>query len=259
MANEEVEDYGDLSCHYQDFGDGGLVCNAANMNSKSTTYRTTRTICANCDVGKIYREVGCDQFNAQTNHLPVAGGIHQMKPKIFCKRKVRETTIEQCRSCTLANAETMTEITKATFGLLHSEGFESALDDFEKARKALRESEFDGVIRSSISMLESAMKIAQGRLTGTIEGKNVTDLWKFTSKVLKINELGNSNVSKIGAHLSGVIEPLGGLRNSLSDAHGDGDDTPEVPAMLAEFVFMTSCCLVTLIIRRYIQLKREMN
>lgn len=254
MTTGDTDEYGDISCQYQSFGEGGLVCTIAGEIGNRCTHRTSPKICANCDVGKIYREVGCDQHTAQMFILIVHGGISALKPKIFCKRRKRDTTLEHCQTCTLVTAETTREIITATAGLLHSEGFDSALDDFEKARKALRECEFDAVIRSSISMLESAMKIAQGRMTNTIEGKTVTDLWKNTSKLMKLNEIGGTSVSSLGSQLSGVISSLGGIRNSLSDAHGDGDDAPEVPAMLAEFVFISSCGLVTLVIRRFNQL-----
>ena len=256
MTNGNTDEYGDISCPYQSFGEGGLVCTIAEKKGNSCTPRTSPKICANCDVGKIYREVGCDQHTGQTYHLTVMGGIIPTKPKIFCKRKKRDTKFEQCQTCTLVTAETTREIITATAGLLHSEGFDSALDDFEKARKALRECEFDAVIRSSISMMESAMKIAQGRMTNTIEGKTITDLWKSISRLMKLDEIGGTSVSSLGSQLSGVISSLGGIRNSLSDAHGDGDDAPEVPAMLAEFVFISSCGLVTLVIRRFNQLMK---
>lgn len=246
----------DIACQFREVTRGGLRCTVADCSLRNTTDKTTREICASCHVGRVYREIGCDQLSPQTLHLIMHGqGIFPQTPTLFCERILDTTTLENCKSCTLATAETTKEVIASTVGLLHSEEFESTLDDFEKARKALRDCECDAVIRSSISMLESAMKSVQERMVGSAEGNNVTDLWRSTGPLLRVNEIGESRTPNLGGQLAGVISSLGGLRNSLSDAHGDGDNAPEVPAMLAEFVFNTSCGLVTLVVRRYTELK----
>ncbi|MEN6519227.1 MAG: hypothetical protein ABFC38_13815 [Methanospirillum sp.] len=205
----------DILCPHLTFGNGDLICTIVGPDLHRATSQTTREICKNCDVGRIIREIGCDQFDAQTHHIINYNGTGALQPRITCRIKYKGTTYEQCSICDIATAETALEVFSETAGLLHFHGFESARHDFEKARQALHACEYDAVIRSSIAMLESTMKIVHDRLK----------------------------------------RPH--FRNSLSDAHGDGDDAPEVPATLAEFIFLTSCSLATLIVRRYVHIAKS--
>lgn len=250
-----IDEYNkDIACPHLTFGNGDLMCTIVGPDLHRSTFHTTREICKNCDVGRIIREIGCDRFDAQTHHIINYNGTGALQPRITCRMKYGRTTYEQCSVCNIATAETALEVLSETASLLRFHGFESARHDFEKARQTLHACEYDAVIRSSIAMLESTMKIVHDRLNHPHErDAALTKLWKSTSRLLSFDEIGGPLTYKLGVNLANVMEPLGHFRNTLSDAHGDGDNAPEVPEILAEFVFLTSCSLVTLIIRRYVQ------
>jgi hypothetical protein len=59
--------------------------------------------------------------------------------------------------------------------------------------------------------------------------------------------------------LSGVVTHLGGLRNTLGDAHGKGIFPPDVSESIAELALNTASTLSTAVIRRFNQIKEKPN
>lgn len=253
-----LDDEVNIECPMQNTGMGTLLCRGAAGKGSSATSKTTPEICARCKAGRIYREIGCDQWTAAIRLLtPGNAEIHSFGEDILCNRRKRRTTLEYCQTCTLVTAETTRNVSVVTKGLLQAQEFGSAYRHFVKARESLRDADFDGAITNSISMLESAMKHCLNRLGEEYDGEDVTHLWKSTSRALELGELCHESTRSLGNTLTGCITHLGGLRNHRSDAHGSGDDMVEVPAMVAEFVFNASCSVTTLIVRRFMQ-KQEM-
>jgi hypothetical protein len=86
--------------------------------------------------------------------------------------------------------------------------------------------------------------------------KQLSDLWKSLREILQFDKSDSSEaiVSLLNS-LSGVITNLGGLRNTLGDAHGRGISPPEVSDSIAELAINTASTLSTFIIRRFNQIK----
>jgi hypothetical protein len=255
-----LDDDVDIDCPMQQPGMGTLRCRGAASDGSDATSKTTPEICVKCNAGRIYREVGCDQWTAEVNLQSLGNvGILSFGEEILCVRRRRATTLEYCQTCPLVTAETTRQVTTITKGLLQAQLFGSAYRDFERARESLRGADSDGALTSSISMLESTMKHCLDRMGVEYAGEDVTGLWRLTSRVLKIDEISHESTRSLGSTLMGCIKHLGGLRNQRGDAHGRGDDVTEVPEMLAEFVFNSSCAILTLIVRRFIELQEERN
>jgi len=255
---KEPSENDDISCHLQDTGMGTLICRAAKQTGEHTTNEVNETICFNCPVGKVYREVGCDAitpniriYRYNTTHIN----------NIFCKIRKRNTTIEYCKNCGLPVAETTREIVSTARGLFEKYGFCSAYKDIEKARKAIRDGNFENAVTHSISCLESTMRICHEDLEKPLPKKEqVSDLWKSVRVILELDKVDPTGATEnLLNSLSGVVTHLGGLRNALSDAHGKGKIPPEVSESIAELAINVASSLSTLIIRRYRQIKGDKN
>ncbi|WP_165076052.1 abortive infection family protein [Methanogenium sp. MK-MG] len=202
--------------------------------------------------------MGCDAFTAKVRLYPPRFNEFYVE-QILCTKKKRATTLEQCRECSLVTAPTTKEIITNTVGLFQSETFYSAYQNLEDARKRLRDGDYDGAITQSISCLESVMKTVLDRCdTPHPSDPSVTKLWGSVKKELNFEEFeGADKVISLLGTLSGAVSHLGGVRNHLGDAHGNGEDAPEVPFMFAELAINTSSTLATVIVRRFNQIKEK--
>lgn len=246
-----------IDCHLQQQGMGTLLCRAANKSSRNSTNEVNPKICFNCDVGKIYRDVGCDAVSPNINVYQYAGGSTFSVRSLFCQIRKRNTTLDYCVECDLVPAETTKQIVTITRGLFKGNKFFSAYQDLEKARESFRDGNFDNAITRSIASLESTMKICHDELNEPLPNKKqLTGLWKSTRNLLSFDEIdSDGEITHLINALTGVTTHLGGLRNSLSDAHGKGTITPEVTESIAELSINTASTLSTFIIRRFNQKK----
>lgn len=241
-----------IDCHLQEVGMGSLVCRAARRTSRGEgTNEVTPETCVDCEVGKIFREVGCDAVTAKILFLPYSGGVPQNVESIFCSRRKSKTSIEYCRSCDLVVAQTTRQIVSDARGLFSEGEFYSAYKEIERARTALRNGELDDAITASIACLESVMLICHQRLGKPIPAKKqVTDLWKSTRDLLRLDELQPSGaVIGLANTLSGVVSHLGSVRNELGDAHGKVIIPPIVTEAIAELALNVAATLSTFIVR----------
>ncbi len=246
-----------IDCHLQQVGMGTLICRAARQTGKDTTNEVDPSICFNCAAGKIYREVGCDAVLPKLRIHAYLRGQDSRVEQLFCKIRKRNTTLEYCRTCGLATAETTRQIVSIARGLFEAQGFYSAYKDIEKAREAIRDGNFENAITRSISCLESVMRICHEKMSQQLpSGKQVSNLWKSTRTVLKFEGIEVSEAITILLNtLSGLVTQLGGLRNELSDAHGRGNYSPDVSENIAELAINIAATLSTAIIRRFNQVK----
>jgi len=255
---KEPSEKDDISCHLQDIGMGTLVCKAAKQTGEHTTNEVNETICFNCLVGKIYREVGCDAItpNIRIYH----GNISQIN-SLFCKIRKRTTTFDYCKKCSLPVAETTRQIVSTSRGLFEKYGFYSAYKDIEKARKAIRDGKFDSAVTSSISCLESTIRICHEELKKSLpKKKQLSDLWKSARDILEFDKIDPTGATETLLNsLSGVVTHLGGLRNVLSDAHGKDKIPPDVSETIAELAINVASSLSTAITRRFNQIKGDNN
>jgi len=248
-----------INCHLQQIGMGTLICRAAKQKGDKTTNEVNPTICFNCSAGKIFREVGCDAVLPKIQIYPYIGGVSFNEETLFCKIRKRETTLDFCRTCGLVTAETTRQIVSTARGLFEMQGFYSAYKELEKARESIRDGNFENAVTRSIACLESTMHICHEKLGNPLPNKKqVTDLWKSTRAILHFDELDPSGATLTLVNtLSGVVTHLGGLRNTLGDAHGKGMFPPDVSENIAELAINTASTLSTAIIRRFNQIKEE--
>jgi len=263
MANQlkKPKEGENIDCHLQQVGMGTLICRAARQTGNKTTNEVNPTICFNCSVGKIFREVGCDAVLPKIRIYPIIGGVHFNVDTLFCKIRKRETSLDFCYTCGLATAETTRQIVSKTRGLFKVQGFYSSYKDLEKARESFRDGNFDNAVTRSIACLESTMRICHEKLGKPLPcKKQVTDLWKSTRNILRFNELDPSRATlNLLNVLSGVVAHLGELRNALGDAHGKGTFSPDVSENVAELAINIASTLSTAIIRRFNQIKEEVE
>jgi len=244
-----------IDCHLQQIGMGSLICRAAKQTGqKNTTNEVTPAVCFSCDIGKIYRDVGCDAPLPQiTVHNWGHGDPHVKIEGIFCKIRRRYTTLEYCRACTLATAESTRQIVTSTSGLFQSHGFYSAYQSMKKARLAIRDGEFDRSITHSISCLESTCRIIHEELGEDLpKKKGLTSLWKSTRAILDLDGLmPDDTLAALLNSLHGAVTQVGAVRNALSDAHGRGQLPPHVSEAMAELALNSAATVATFAIRHY--------
>lgn len=255
---ERRPDSENTDCHLQQVGMGTLICRAARHTSRGyDTNEVTPETCVNCEVGRIFREVGCDAVTAKILLLPHFGGVSQAIESIFCSRRRTRTNIEYCRTCDLVVAQTTRQIATDARGLFSQHEFYSAYKEIERARTALRDGELDDAITASIACLESVMLVCHERLGKPLpHKKQVTDLWKSTRELLKLDQVGPSGaVIDLLNTLSGTVSHLGGIRNELGDAHGKGIIPPVVTEAIAELAHNVAASLSTFIVRCFKQLE----
>ena len=235
---------------------GTLICRAAGHGDK-TTNEVTPAICFNCDAGRIYRELGCDAVTPRLRFLPYSGGVMPRLLGLFCRIRKRHTTLEECLGCELVPAETTKQIVTVARGLFQAEEFYSAYQDIEASRRALRDGNFENAVTRATSCVESVMRVVHEELgTELPSKKQLSDLWKSTRAVLGFEDMVESETLPMLLNaLSGVMKHLGGVRNTLSDAHGKGSSRPDVSAGIAELALNVASTLSTMIIRRFRQLE----
>ena len=259
IIQPSVED--DISCHFQNEGTGTLICRAAKLGGRYSTNETNPTICFNCDVGKIFRNIGCDSVSPQLRFMRADNCIIPHVESLFCHIRRRPTTLEECKKCNLVIADTTKEILNTARGLFQTLEFYSAYKDIEEARKAFRDGNFKNTVTMSISCLESTMKTCHNKLNEALPNKQqVSNLWKSTRNILDFDNIDSTNSTEILLNaLNGVVTQLGGLRNSLSSAHGRGIIDPEVSESIAELAINVAGTISTFILRRYNQIKEVKN
>jgi hypothetical protein len=256
----EPSESDDIACHLQQIGMGTLVCRAAGRSGTNHTNEVDAAICFNCPAGKIYREVGCDAVQPRIWVLEFLGGRRSAGVEgLFCTVRRRDTTLEYCRSCGLAQAETTKELVSVTTGLFVAQRFHGAYQDLEKARRAMRDGEFDRAITCSIACLESTMRSCHEELGETLpKSKDVVALWKSTRSLLDFDALDTSGATtRLINVLAGVVSALGGVRNALSDAHGRGTVPPSISETISELAINCSATLSTAVLRRFSQVKEQ--
>lgn len=253
----EPDEEDSVDCHLQQIGMGSLICRAAKQSgrSDSSTNEVTPAVCFSCDVGKIYREVGCD---APLPRIQAHRRLGSNNPiveidGIFCKIRRRETTLDYCRTCTLATAESTRQIVTSTRGLLQGHGFHSAYQDLEKARLAIRDGEFASSITHSIACLESTCRIIHERLDAELPTKKqLTDLWKSLRRVLELdNSVEDDSLAPLLNSLHGSVTHVSAMRNALSDAHGRGQFSPRISEAMAELALNSAATVATFAVRHY--------
>ncbi len=255
----EPKESDNINCHLQNIGMGTLICRAARQTGDETTNEVNPAICFNCLAGKIFREVGCDAVLPKVRIYPYRTGPSISLEALFCKIRKRETSLDFCHTCGLPTAETTREIVSAARGLFIAQGFHTAYKDIEKAREAIRDGNFENAVTRSIACLESVMRICHEKLSQPLPTKkNVSELWKSTRNILDFDTLDPSRATlQLMNTLSGVVNQLGGLRNTLGDAHGKGAFPPDVSENIAELAINTTSTLSTAIIRRLNQIETE--
>lgn len=253
---EPTED-DDIRCHLQQIEMGGLVCRAARQTGDRTTNEVNPTMCFNCPAGKIFREVGCNTVSPKIRFYRRGRRIDPRLEALFCSIRKRNTILEYCRTCGLAAAPTTREIVTTARGLFEAHGFYSAYKDLERARESLRDGNPENAVTRSISCLESTMRTCHEKLGVPLPAKkNVTGLWRSTRSLLQLDEVDpTGSVLHLANALPGVVAHLGGLRNSLGDAHGKGVFPPDVSESIAELAINTAATLSTLVLRRFVQVR----
>lgn len=248
-----------IDCYLQQLGVGTLICRAAKQTGDGNSNETHPDVCFNCPTGKVYREVGCDAASAKISLRPHSRGVGVHYGDLFCRVRRRGTTLEYCRTCALATAETTRQIVSTTRGLLQSGKFYAAYKDLEAAREAMRDGKFDSAITRGNSCLESVMRIILDQLGASLPNKlQVTDLWKAVRSALKLEQCDSTGaVTDLLNSLAGVVGKLGGMRNALGDAHGKGAFPPAVSESFAELALNCAATLSTMLIRRAAQLQAE--
>lgn len=233
---------------------GTLICRAAGRGD-NTTNEVTPAICYNCDAGKVYRKLGCDAISPRLRFFPYSGGVVPRQLGLFCRIRKRDTTLEECLACDLVPAETTKQILTEARGLFQAEEFYSAYQDIEASRKALRDGNFENAVTRATSCVESVMRAIHEKLgTELPSKKQLSDLWKSTRALLSFEDMVESETLPMLLNaLSGVMNHLGGMRNTLSDAHGKGSSRPDVSAGIAELALNVASALSTIIIRRFKQ------
>lgn len=106
---EPTED-DNTDCHLQQQQPGGtLICQTVTQGK----YKVNRTICFNCEVGKIFRETNCkavrpkklriikvpDQWSALRKDSQLSTHHYPIIKSMYCTHHERETTLDFCRTC----------------------------------------------------------------------------------------------------------------------------------------------------------------
>lgn len=244
-----------IDCHLQQVGMGSLLCRAARQTGeKNTTNEVSPAICFSCDVGKIYREVGCDAALPKITIRNWGRGMLNVEiDSILCKVRRRYTSLEYCQTCTLVTAESTRQIVSSTRGLFESHGFYSAYQDLEKARQAMRDGEFGRTVTHSIACLESTCRIIHEELGQDLpQKKGVADLWKSTRAILDLDGITEGDtLAPLLNSLHGAVSQIGAMRNALSDAHGRGQLPRPVSEAVAELALNSAATAATFAIRHF--------
>jgi hypothetical protein len=253
-----------IECPHQRVSMGYLTCRAADTSrGKDATDEVTEEICYKCEAGRIFREVGCDQFWPKTRILAIRTGRDQLFrsgiQRIFCNRRKRETTYEYCKTCTLVTSPETEKVYKEALTLFESSGFDTTKSILENARKELTANgNPEGCITSSVSSLESTLKLILDKLGKPYPKKEqLTELWSSVKAELKLgDEISTPLIQQVMGSLTGVVSGLAGIRNALSDAHGKGEISPDVFESYAELSMNLSASISTFLIRRFKEISK---
>jgi len=253
-----------IDCPHQRVSMGYLKCRAADLTrGKDTTDEVTEEICYKCKAGRIFREVGCNQFWPKNRILAIHSrmGNHYAFEieRIFCNRRKRETSYEYCRTCTLVTSPQTERVYKEALTLFDSSGFRTTKSMLENARKELTvDDNPEGCITSSVSSLESTLKLILDKLAKSYPKKEqLTDLWSSVKAALKLgDEISTPLIQQVMGSLTGGMSGLAGIRNALSDAHGKGEISSDVFESYAELSMNLSASISTFLIRRFKEIKK---
>ena len=258
-----LPDDADVNCHLQVVGMGSLICRAASRDGRHSSNEISPEACFRCEIGHIYREIGCDSVSGKTLVYGAMGrrDNHVQVDNIFCNKRKRATELNICKSCDLVQSETTRDNIKTTQGLLESLKFFQAKKDLEKARIALREGNCDSAITYSSNCVESTLKRIYEQFGLSLSGdKSITGLWKGLKDELWNHKISSNETSVVVLNnIAGLIMKLGQMRNELSDAHGRGDITPAVYQSYAELSINLASTLSTFLVRRYLEIKGAKN
>jgi hypothetical protein len=235
---------------------GTLVCKAVRNTGNNNTNEVEPESCFECEAGRIYRELGCDAFTPAIRVICSNYGNNAQCEQVLCKLRKRYTTFDECKTCNLKAAETTKTIFQQVKGLFTDNEFFASFKEIEKAREALRDGKYDTAITNSLASLESTMRIIHEKLEASLpNGKAVSDLYKSTRTLLKIDDIdGEKMVFQLSNSLNGLMVNFGGLRNSLSDAHGRGVMPQATQEYVAELALNVSSSLSTFLVRRFNEL-----
>jgi len=253
-----------IECPHQRVSMGYLKCRAADLSyGQHATDEVTEDICHKCAAGRIFREVGCDQFWPKTRILALRTGGGKIFrtdiERIFCNRRKRETSYEYCKTCTLVTSPDTEKIYKDALTLFESSGFATTKSILENARKELTSNgNPEGCITSSVSSLESTLKLILDKLGKPYPKKEqLTELWSSVKAELKLgDEISTPLIHQVMGSLTGGVSGLAGMRNALSDAHGKGEISPDVFESYAELSMNLSASISTFLIRRFKEIKK---
>ena len=250
----EMKDTDNIDCHLQQIGMGTLVCRAAKQNGEHSTNEVNPEICFVCPSGIIYRNVGCDSVLPKLSIYAYGNMQRSLHvDDLFCKIRKRSTSLEYCEKCTLKVAETTKEIVGEMRDTFEKEEFYTAFKDLDKAKLAMRDGKYESAITYSTAMLESTIRIIHEKMFAIMPDKlAISDLFKSVRSVLRLNGIDEEgSVSTLINNINGCITAIGFIRNSISDAHGKGINSPVVDSYVAELSINICSAMATFLIRRF--------
>jgi hypothetical protein len=244
-----------VDCIHQKVGPSSLVCKIADP-AKGTVEVNPET-CFDCPIGKIYRELGCENISGKTYIIPMdARNVYKlMVERIWCTLRKRETNYDFCLKCPYVGNEFIKPNIKKTVDFFDKLGFSEAKKNFVKAQNKLNEGDQKTSITNSISAIESTFKSILDSLKAPYPAKQtVTGLWKTVKDNLHLgDEISSKHLEQVVGSFTGAISGIGGLRNDLSDAHGKGLISSEIYDSYAELAFNLSVAICLFVIRRYLE------
>lgn len=257
---QQIPEDANIDCHLQRVVMGGLECLAAQNSKSSSNNKVSPEVCYKCEVGKIHREIACNNPTARIFFYEYSGNyVHSKLENIFCPLKKRNTTLDLCKKCELVLAPETKIKFQTALNLFQDEKFFSAFKDFEKAKNCLRDGKYESVIGHSSATLESVMKICHEKMGEELPNeKGIHSLWKSTRKLLQIDDLDSKkSTAQLVNSLTGLFMHYGSYRNELSDDHGRGLYTDEVNHLMAELALNTTSTLSIFIIKSYHLVERK--
>lgn len=254
-----------IDCQYQQQAMGPLVCKVAEWyTSRDSTNQVDDEICHKCEIGKIYRELGCEYISGQVTILQTGTlGAEDLKilgnVKPWCVLRKRKTTYEYCLKCPYIGTQFTKPVIEKTIDFYEKLGFSSAKHGLEKARDRLFQGDSENAITNSITAIESVFKSILDRMEIPYpEKETITSLWKTIRTNLHLgDEISSECLTQLIGNLSGAISSMGSLRNDLSDAHGKGLITPEIYSSYAELAVNIAAVISLFVIRRFQELNNK--
>ena len=134
--------------------------------------------------------------------------------------------------------------------LLKSQGFEGALDEFNKARNALTSGEIRDAIHKACQSFESTLVTITGQEKGA-----VGNLLQEFVKAKYCNDLPKEAKT---AFVKNVLPALGIMRNKLG-GHGQGTDVVEVPKVYGQLALHLAAAFNCFVMEKYIEQKPDLE